>query len=255
MRSRYMYRLVIIEDDYQIRTGLGNFFPWTEIGFQVVGCFENGKQALDYIYSNNVDIILSDIIMPVMTGLELAEELHKKNSKIFIVFLSAYKDFDYAQQALNFGAKNYIVKSTKYDDLISVFRKIKNELDEKNTQKTEEILPEQSSNVNSDHSDNKKIKKIKDYIEKNYRNVTLQNTADEMSMNHVYLSRFFKEKTGGHFIDYVTEVRMKKAAELIKQNNFKLYQISEMVGYSNAKNFSRAFKNYFKVSPQEYRNN
>jgi two-component system response regulator YesN len=241
-----MYRLIIVEDDYQIRTGLSKYFPWADIGFQLVDCFENGKQALSFVDTNPVDVILSDIKMPVMTGLELAKELNSRNSKILIVFLSAYKDFDYAQQALNFGAKNYIVKSTKYDDLVAVFHKLKNELDEKHVPESKAASP--SIGI----YDNKKINKIRAYIEAHSPDSTLQNVAGEVNMNPIYLSRFFKEKTGINFNNYVTEVKMKKAAELLKQD-YKLYQISEMVGYSNAKNFARAFKKYFKSSPQQFR--
>jgi two-component system response regulator YesN len=250
-----MYKLLIVEDDYQIRMGLSTYFPWTDIGFEMVGSFENGRLALDYITINHVDIILSDIRMPVMNGIELAAELDRRHSKIVIVFLSAYEDFTYAQQALNLGVKNYIVKSTKFDDLVIVFRKIKKELDAKSIDPFINIQAQQSLNADLRQEDPLKIKRIKTFIEENYLDVSLVSTADEIKMNQNYLSRFFKEKTGVNFIDYVMEVKMKKAAELLVQQDYKLYQISEMVGYSNVKNFSRAFKNYFHVSPGEYKNN
>ncbi|WP_206105414.1 response regulator transcription factor [Paenibacillus thalictri] len=240
-----MYKLILVEDDYQIRAGLSTYFPWADIGYEMLGSFENGKLALDYISANPVDIILSDIRMPVMNGLELADELEKLKLKVTVVFLSAYEDFKYAQQAINLGVKNYIVKSTKFDDLVTVFRKIKKELDERREESSEPVQA---------HADHYKVRKMKAYIEENYKDVTLQSTASEMNMNQNYVSRLFKEKTGVNFIDYVTEVKMKKAAAYILQTDIKLYQISEMVGYSNAKNFSRAFKNYFGVSPQQYKN-
>lgn len=248
-----MYKLVIAEDDYQIRTGLGNFFPWREVGFEVVGCFKNGKLAWDYIDSNGADVVLSDIQMPVMSGLELASQIKEKKKQVEIVFLTVFRSFEYAQQALNLGAKNYIVKSTKYDDLMSVFRKIKIELDHRNGK---DDPPERfaylTSAANSEQ-DIKKINKIAAYIDCHYRDASLQTVAGEMSMNPVYLSRFFKEKTGINFNDFVTEIKMKKAAELIKRNRYKIYEISEMVGYTNAKNFSRAFKNYYQISPQDFK--
>jgi YesN/AraC family two-component response regulator len=250
-----MYKLIIVEDDYQIKTGLSTYFPWTDIGFEMVQSFDNGKQALDYIGSNHVDIILSDIRMPVMSGIELATEVDRHNLKILIVFLSAYEDFTYAQQALNLGVKNYIVKSTKFDDLVIVFRKIKKELDEKSTDQNKNVQAQMSLNADLKQEEHYKIKRIKTFIEDNCLDVSLVSTAAELKMNQNYLSRLFKEKTGVNFIDYVMEVKMKKAAELLVQQDYKLYQISEMVGYSNVKNFSRAFKNYFQVSPGEYKNN
>jgi YesN/AraC family two-component response regulator len=262
-----MYRLVIVEDDYLIRTGLGNMFPWNNVGFDVVGCFENGKEALDYIQSHPVDIVLSDIRMPVMSGLDLARELSRLNPTIYIVFLSAFEDFSYAQQAIEYGARKYLIKSTKYDDLISTFQKIKTDFDQRESTRNiavplssdlSVLLPEGSAaetppEPESRSASSMKVERILLYIQKNYKTVTLQNTADQIKVSPVYMSRFFKEKTNTLFVDYVTAVRMNKAAELIRTSDYKLYQISEMVGYSNPKNFSRAFKHYFKVSPQEYR--
>ena len=248
-----MYKLIIVEDDYQIRSGLGNFFPWREVGFQVVGCFGNGKLAWDYIDTYGADVVLSDIDMPVMNGLELASRIKEKNKPIDIVFLTVYRSFEFAQQALNLGIRHYIVKSTKYDDLVSVFRKIKKDLDDR-TGKTEseEMFQHLTSSANSEQA-NKKILKITSFINQHYKDASLQLVASEMGMNPVYLSRYFKEKTGINFNDFVTEVKMRKAAELIKQNRYKIYEISEMVGYTNAKNFSRAFKNFYKVSPQDFK--
>ncbi|MFB9278709.1 response regulator transcription factor [Cohnella cellulosilytica] len=248
-----MYNLVIVEDDQQIRTGLSTYFPWSDIGFDMVGSFENGSLALDYIKANKVDIILSDIRMPVMGGIELAAELEQANRKIAIVFLSAYESFAYAQQAVNLGVKYYIVKSTKFDDLVIAFRKVKKELDEKDGLNNM-VDPMYDDADQENKLENLKIRRIKSLIEENYMDASLSSIAEQLKMNQNYLSRLFKEKTGVNFIDYVTEVKMKKAAELLLLGEYKLYQISERVGYSNAKNFSRAFKNFFHVSPSEYKN-
>lgn len=242
-----MYRLILVEDDYQIRMGLSNFFPWNSIGFQLLQSFENGSRALDYIRVHKVDVVLTDIRMPVMSGLELAKELKKLSPNTLVVFLSAYRSFEYAREALDYGVRNYIVKSAKYDDLIEIFTSLKGELDHKTSvSKPTEPLPEPQT-------DNQIIRQVIEAIDKDISHASLQYLADLVSINPVYLSRLFKEKTGMNFSDYILKKKMEMAAMLLKKTNSTIYEISEMAGYSNDKNFSRAFKKYYGVSPTVYK--
>lgn len=242
-----MYKLILVEDDYQIRNGLSRFFPWRQIGFELMQSFENGRQALEYVRESPVDVVLTDIRMPVMDGLTLAEALKGEHIPSTVVVISAYRDFEYARRAMNLGIRHYMVKSTKYDELIDVFKSIKKELDEL-------VLQEQAPPLvhEEDHGD-RIIQKITQHILCNMATASLQTAAAHVNLNPVYLSRYFKNKTGTNYIDYLISVKMKRAAELLQAKENKISKISEMVGYSNEKNFSRAFKKYFGVSPNEYR--
>ncbi len=242
-----MYKLILVEDDYQIRNGLSRFFPWQQIGFELLQSFENGRQALEYIRDNPVDVVLTDIRMPVMDGLMLAEALKREHIPSMVVVISAYRDFEYARRAVNLGIRHYMVKSTKYDELIDVFKNIKQELDESAAQ--EQIPPPAHEEEHGDRI----IAKITQHILSSMATASLQTAAAHVNLNPVYLSRYFKSKTGTHFIDYLISVKMKRAAELLQARESRISKISEMVGYSNEKNFSRAFKKYFGVSPNEYR--
>ncbi len=245
-----MYKLVIVDDEAEIRDGLCNYFPWEQLGFEVASQFENGLQALEFIRQNKVDVLLCDIKMPFMNGLELARELKLCNSEVKILLLSGYREFDYARQALEYGVKDYIVKPTKYDELIKVFSKIKMELD-KETNQNETFIhkPAQGSNYHE-----KIIMTIKAYLQENFQNATLEEAANLVHMNPFYLSKFFKDKTKENFSDYLIAVRMEKAAQLLNDISYKTYEISELVGYSNPKNFTRTFKKYFGKTPKEFRN-
>ena len=247
-----MYKLLIVDDEYQIRNGLATYFPWNEIGFEVMGQVENGIKALEFIQITRVDIILSDIVMPMMNGIELAKELNQMGSKVKLVFLSGYRDFEYAQQALNLGVKKYIVKSTKFDELARVFSNLKKELDL-------EFLPEKptlSRNCSTDSGQNynqKIISLIKKYITDNYKEATLYSAAALIKMNPFYLSRFFKQETGMNFSDFLLAVKMKKATEFLQDVSRNIHNVSEEVGYTSPKNFTRTFKNYYGKSPREFR--
>jgi YesN/AraC family two-component response regulator len=102
--------------------------------------------------------------------------------------------------------------------------------------------------------DSKIISFVKDYVNENYKGAKLEDIAEEVHMNPNYLSQFFKQKTGECFSNYLIKVKMNRAAELLDDIKYKTYEISEMVGYSNTKNFTRTFKNFYGKSPKEYRN-
>ena len=98
------------------------------------------------------------------------------------------------------------------------------------------------------------IKEVKEYIKENYKEASLENAAVRVSLSPSYLSRIFKEKCGMGFSDYLTKTRMEKACELLGDIKYKSYDIAYYIGYDNPKNFSRAFKAYFGMTPKEYRN-
>lgn len=248
VRSR-MYRLLIVDDEEDIRRGLADFFPWEEIGFLVVGTAENGKQALDIVSSGGVDAVFCDIRMPILSGIDLARTLFEAHSKIPVVFLSAYKDFSYAQQALQYGVRNYVLKPTNYMDIRSVFQKLKLEMDAQML-----AMPEPAGGAGGTESQAETaVAVIKGYVEREYAQATLKGAAGIAHMNPQYVSRLFKEKTGENFHTFLTRVKMRKAAQLLRDFSYRTYEVSSMVGYSNQKNFTRSFKQFYGVSPRDYR--
>lgn len=238
------YKLLVVDDETEASRALCSYFPWETLGFTVVKQLQNGKQAYEYVLNNPVDVILCDIIMPVMTGIDLAAKIFEHHLKIKIIFLSGYKEFEYAQKALCFGVRNYILKPTNYEELVKIFTRIKNELDDEAPVGS---VPDLSFNE-------KIIASVKEYVNHHYKSVTLEEAAMQVHMNPNYLSQFFKQKTGQSFSDYLISVKMGKASEYLKGIQYKIYEISSMVGYSNTQNFTRTFRSYFGVSPREYRN-
>ncbi len=238
-----MYRLIIVEDEDKIRAGIVNLFPWANIGYSVVGDFSNGKDAFDYLQTNTADVVLTDVCMPVMDGIELAQKLEDSGKPITVVFLSAYRDFDYLHKAMLHGAQDYLVKPIKYDELVACFTRVKTKLNQQN------------AHTGEDSSYYKQIiQNVRKFAEENLREATLEKAAARVNMSPGYLSRLFREQTGVNFTDELLKLRMVKAARLLREIDYKLYEISEIVGYSNPKNFSRAFKQYYHVTPREFRN-
>lgn len=241
-----MFELLIVDDEYHSRNTLSSCFPWSSVGFQVVGQACNGKEALEFIRDHSVDVILCDILMPVLSGIELAKQLFGEKTAPIIVFLSGHREFEYAQQAVNYGVRFYVVKPARFEELSQVFTTLKDELQyRQNTS-----LP--NSIIELEHQD-LIIEKISHYIEENYRTASLKGASQNLYMNPCYISQIFKERTGHNFSDFLMETRMKKAAQFLKNPSCKIYDISNLIGYTQPKNFTRAFKVYYGMSPKDYR--
>lgn len=125
-----MFKLVIVEDEDHIRHSLVHLIPWDEIGFQVVGAFSDGSDALAYLKDNPSDAVLTDIRMARMSGLEMTRCLHEIHPQVKVVILSGYGDFAYAQEAIRYKVEHYLVKPVDEDELMDVFRGIGEQLRE-----------------------------------------------------------------------------------------------------------------------------
>lgn len=238
------YKLVIADDDDEIRNGLFSYFPWNSLGFDAVYQAEDGKEALDYIQTHPVDVVLCDIRMPRMTGLELARELRSMENQPCVILLSAYQDFSYAQQAISSGVHGYIIKTTRFDELVSIFTELKKELDAKRVSSDDAARGENFSST---------IASVCQYIENNYATATLEEASRQVYLSPFHLSRLFRQATGSTFSAHLLKVKMEKAAAFLRSGKQKTYEISSLVGYTNPKNFTRAFKAFYGITPNEYR--
>lgn len=246
-----MYRLLVVDDEDEVRNAICNYFPWSTVGFEVIGQKSNGREALEFICHQPVDVVLCDIRMPVMSGIDLARECGKN---VKIVFISAYRDFEYAKKALSLGVRNYIVKPCKFNEIEDTFSKLRAELDEERTAGNSSVRNHPAPDEpNVDAFSMKIISAVKDYLARHYKDATLEAAAELVHMNPNYLSVFFKNKTGQNFSGCVIDIRMRKAAELLRNIDYKIYDISGMIGYSNSKNFCRTFKHYYGKTPKEFR--
>ncbi len=124
-----MYRLIIVDDEEVIRNGLRTVVDWEALGFTVVGTFSNGNAALPYLRHHTVDVVLADIRMPRLSGLDLARILMIDKPETLVVILSGYDEFQYAQEAIDLNVFKYLLKPIKEGQLIKVFSRIKDTLD------------------------------------------------------------------------------------------------------------------------------
>ena len=123
-----MYKLIIIDDEEKIASGMAQLFPWQNIGFEVVQVFTSARKALQYIAENPVDVVLTDIEMPDMNGLELSHRL-MEYPNIQKIFFSSYSNYEYFRAALQNGVADYLMKPVAYSALLECFEKVKARLD------------------------------------------------------------------------------------------------------------------------------
>jgi YesN/AraC family two-component response regulator len=237
-----LYHLVIIDDEKEISNGFAQFFPWKDLGFTVAGQFSGAKSALQFILRNPVDVVVSDVIMPGMSGIDLARELAetKLDPQPLVILFSAHDEFEYAREALRYHCTDYILKSTGYDELIKIFSSLK-----------EQIYLER--NIHIPAEDDKIIASIKEYVCKSPACADLETASSLVYLSPAYVSRYFKQKTSMSFSDYLLEQKMSLAASLLTDLQYKIYDISSRLGYTNPENFTRSFRKFFGVSPKEYR--
>lgn len=105
-----MYSVFIADDELHVRQGLKKHFSWDKFNSEVVGEAEDGETALNYIINNNIDIVVTDVKMPLMDGIELAKRVKEYNERIKIVFISGYSEVEYLKSALKIDAIDYILK-------------------------------------------------------------------------------------------------------------------------------------------------
>jgi len=232
-----MYRVLIVDDEAEIRGTVAAYYPWAELGFVVAAQASSAREALGILESEDIDVLLADIRMPGGSGLELASRAREIRAGVKVVMLSAYRKFEYAQEALRLGARAYLVKPPAMDEFRELFGAIRAELDgERGASKPADAV----------------VRSIREFTKGNLQAASLESAAQAVGMSPGYLCTYFRERTGEHYSDFLSRLRMEKAAKLLADRLWSVADVSRELGYSNPKNFSRAFKNYYGSSPREY---
>jgi two-component system response regulator YesN len=246
-----MHKVVIADDEQYVRDRMMNHMPWEQLGFEVVQSADCGESAWQAIRDQSPQVVLTDILMPGMSGLDLSLRIMAKYPHTKVVIMSAYDDFKYAQEAIRLGVKGYLLKPVLKDEFMQLFQTISRELE------VEEAHPGSRMKVHEVKIWNERnpyIAKAKRYIDEHYEEqIRLEHVAERLHVNANYFSSIFKRETGQSFIDYVNEVRVRRAMELLLKTEEKVSDISLHVGFGNFSYFNKVFKRISGVTPQVYR--
>jgi len=237
-----MVKIIIVEDEYRIRTGLGNLIEKVGVNCKVIAEAENGYEGLKLIQNLEPDIVITDISMPKFDGLQMIEKAKELGLSCKFVILSGYANFEYAQKGIRLGVKEYLLKPVT----ITNVRELLGKLVESETE-VKERRDESESGFSSVVSD--MICKI----ETNYgKHLGLDYFVDKYRLTPEYISILFAKETGVTFSNYLKRVRIEKAKELLMNTNIKIYEVACRVGYPDQKYFSKVFKEYTGVSAKQF---
>ena len=241
-----MYRVVLVDDERMIVEGLSRVVPWEKLGCEVSGTAANGREGLALIRRVKPDILMTDIRMPNMDGLRMVAALRSEFPNLQITVLTAFRDFEYAQTALNLGVCRYLLKPSKMDELDEAIHTMIARLD---------ALPKAESPEPADPAaGNYIVRQALDYMRAHcHQRLSLSDVADQVYVSQWHLSKLINRHTSQSFLDLLSGMRVEKARRLLSGSSLRIHEIAEQCGYSDLGHFSRNFKKLTGQTPGEYR--
>jgi two-component system response regulator YesN len=254
-------RLLIVDDEYIIRKGLVTL-DWASVGIDDVLTVEDGLSARQILMNQNIDLVITDIKMPGLSGLEIADYVKRNNHCTKVIILSGFNEFEYAKSAIEANVSYYLLKPINPDELLKSARIA---IEELKREKYKESLINQYETVKGSMSTteqiisgfrncNKIVIDILKYIAENYNHqICLNSLAEIYHFSAIYLSHLIKKETGYSFMEILLSIRLMNAAKLIRESNIKIVTVCEQVGFNDQRYFSQAFKKVFDLTPLEYK--
>jgi len=247
-----MYKALIVDDEKWVINSLLRCVDWSNFYIEIASTATDGIEAYSLAMEIKPDIIITDLRMPGMDGLELIRRYKLVNPEVLTIILSGYDVFSYAQQALRLNVFDYLLKPIDKSNIESVLLRAVSQL---NSQNSSTQMPANISTALNDKKTNTYISEIVDYINDYYQDdLTLSNIAEKFHLNPSYLSDLFSKSMGLTFSNYLTGVRIEKATQFLLYTDYSLETIAEKTGFNNYRQFIRAFKRMCSETPSEFRN-
>ncbi|KHL97059.1 hypothetical protein QW71_03895 [Paenibacillus sp. IHB B 3415] len=246
------YTIVLVDDEKGIIDGLKviirRYLPQCE----VIGFAYDGDEGFELVRRLQPHIVITDIRMLQVDGLEMIEKLKKEGIASKFIILSGYAEFEYARKGMYLGVRYYLNKPIEEDELQECTQQIINEIEQERI--SGELLTEYPPPAKESFTRKDIITEIKHYVANNFdKNISLADLSNRFYLNLNYLSQLFKEKTGQNYLEYLTQVRMERTKELLTGTDLKIYEIAQRVGYNDPTHFSKVFERLVGCKPTEYR--
>lgn len=252
-----------VEDEPLMRKYLLDNISKIHSDFYIKDLASNYSEALNLLLNKEYDLLITDIKIPGGTGLELIEKLRESGNNIPTIIVTGYDDFEYAKIAIKLNVLGYLLKPLNDDEMKEILEKTKAQIiEDKNTIKL-------SKNITSDEitrliankfspeqgSDSTIGQKAIEYISQHFKeNISQSDVAEAIGVTPSYLSNIFREENGESYSKFITSLRMAQAALLLKTKpNLSIKNIAEEIGYFSEKHFISLFKNFYGLTPNDYR--
>lgn len=246
-----MYQVLLVEDDkssHLFSKNIKTWKTWEEMGFCITGEAENETEALKELEKHKYDMIVVDVVLPAIDGLQILKEIKKREIQVISVIVSTNKEFDYLLTGMRLGLKDYLVKPVEQQSLSDCLERVKNML-KKEDDLVEHIFPLMGVDMSSAFA-----QKVKMYFQAN-KKLNSQGIAEEFQLNKEYFAKKFKSNMGESFRHFLLKYKMEYAKVMLADYEYKIYEISEKLGYKGSDYFTKLFKKYVGVTPIQYRKN
>ena len=267
-----MLSLLIAEDIAIIRSNIVKIITQEKPDIQPIIEASNGQEALSLVEQTRPDIILMDIKMPELNGLEATRLIHNRYPSIKIIILTAYDEFVYAQQAIRFGAADYILKPIRPNQLVVALSQVQNQIRQEQEQKEKLYqMAHHRQLLSTDHSPAKEenhqehhnltdqiespVQQAITYIHNNlsHPELSLNMVANKVNLSASHLAFLLKTTLGVSYIQYVNYLRLEQSKILLKTTTISISAVAEMVGYATPSYFYRLFQRETDMTPTNYR--
>ena len=272
-----MYRVLLADDEQIERMALARRLMRRFGDILQISETTNGKEAVQLYEKEHSQIIIMDISMPELNGVEAAEQIRSMDEDCVIVFLTAYDEFSYAKRAIVIRALDYLLKPCDEEELAAVMEEAMRLTDkavhnkenptgngaemteaEKEAEKRREQWPwnpdaEAPKDPETERM-NQVAEKIRTYIRENYMNeISMQDAARQFNYSDAYFCKLFKQCFDQNFTSYLTNFRINEAKRLLKDKNISIKDAGMKVGYYDSNYFAKVFKRVTGMIPSEYR--
>ena len=245
-----MYRVILVDDERLILRGLSTVVPWAEMGCEVAGTAHDGAGGLALIRDLRPDIVLTDIRMPNMDGLTMLAAIRSEFPEIQMSVLTAYRDFEYARQAITLGVCRYLLKPSNLEELKDAVREMVSRLDAMPRLKDDHAEDETAKEAGN-HLVKAALSYMKEYFTEQH--LSLSDVADHVYVSQWHLSKLLNRETNQSFFDLLGNMRIARAKKLLADPSLRIHEIAEIAGFSDVAHFSRSFKKLTGLTPGEYR--
>lgn len=251
--------ILIAEDEPSFRRLIKSILEDLRPRYKILAVAD-GEEALDIFRTTRIDILLSDIKMPGMDGLDLIKIIREEQKETAIILISGYGDFEFAQRAIQSGVSDYLLKPLDPEDLKASFEKIEKKLLYKENKRESPLqdfdtFVTEYLGINLTEKDTSfPVKKVLTHMKEGiYKNTTLERTANFFHYTPSYFSSQFKEKTGQNFVSVLNKLKLFEGTLLIRSSNDRIQDIARQVGYQDYRYFCKVFKAVYGCTPTEYR--
>lgn len=243
-----MYRAIVVDDEEMIRNGMSRQIETMGLSIKVVAKAADGEEALEQFYTHTPDILLMDINIPRIDGLECIRRIREFNEICVIIIVSGYDDFEYARQAIKHNVDFYLLKPVEDDEFKTVI--------EQAVARYNDRIEHQNIISRFKVQKPKPKSSVIEFINTHYTQKELSSEIleKEFNLSRTALFKLMKELTGMSFVEYLTMLRINYSIRLLKEDKT-IGEISSLSGYADQYYFSRVFKKKTGFSPTEYREN